>query len=81
MRKLDPAQIEYAFNAVEAAYKGLKMGVEQSGGIKDPVMRDLYICVGNLCNGLSIFLEIIPHRLESLHQKVDRIEKKIGSVK
>jgi len=34
----------------------------------------------SLSYGLRVALHILPERIERLHQKIDRIEKKLGSV-
>jgi hypothetical protein len=78
MRKLDPAHIEYVYKAIDAGYRTILMRLQN--GTRDDHERELLIALGNLMNGLEVFMEIVPHRIERLHQKLDRIEKKIGSV-
>lgn len=77
MRKLDPSHIDYAFSNVDSAYR--TVGERLKAGIKDDTTRDLFMALGLALEGLRVTLEIIPHRIERLHQKIDRIEKKIGS--
>ena len=78
MRKLDAAHIEYVYKAIAAGYRTILMRLKE--GARDDHERDLLMGIGHLMNGLEVFMEIVPHRIEALHQKLDRLEKKIGSV-
>jgi len=77
MRRLDPSHIDYAFRNVDAAYRTVEERLK--AGVKDDAIKDLFLALGLALEGLRVTLEIVPHRIERLHQKIDRIEKKIGS--
>ena len=47
---------------------------------KDKEIGELAKGLFSLSYGLRVALDILPERIERLHQKIDRIEKKIGSV-
>jgi len=78
MRNLDPGHIDSAFRNIDSGSRTISMRLKAR--IKDETEKDLFMALGLMMEGLKIFLEVVPHRIERLHQKIDRIEKKIGSV-
>lgn len=78
MRQLDAAHIETVYQMIDGGHRTIVMRVKE--GVRDDHERDLLMALSHMMQGLSMFMEIVPHRIEALHQKLDRIEKKIGSV-
>jgi hypothetical protein len=78
MRQLDPAHIDTVYKMIDSGHRTIVMRVK--AGVWDDHERDLLMALSHMMQGLSMFMEIVPHRIELLHQKIDRIEKKIGSV-
>lgn len=78
MRQLDPAHIETVYKMIDGGHRTILMRVK--AGVRDDHERDLLFALSHMMEGLRLFMEIVPHRIESIHQKIDRIEKKIGSV-
>jgi hypothetical protein len=68
--------MEGAWRNVDGGVRTLKNAREN---IKDDTTKELFLGLMLAFEGLKIALQIMPHRIERLHQKVDRIEKKIGS--
>jgi hypothetical protein len=74
---LDPKFIEGAWRNVDGAVRTLRNAQKN---VKDDSTKELFMGLILAFDGLTTALKIMPYRIERLHQKVDRIEKKIGSV-
>lgn len=56
-------------------------GVNKAATVTDPLEYELFMGLKNLNTATTLSLEAISSRIEQLHQKIDRIEKKVGSVR
>jgi N-acyl-L-homoserine lactone synthetase len=56
-------------------------GMNKAATVTDPLEYELFMGLLNLTKATGMSLEEIASRIERLHQKIDRIEKKVGSVR
>jgi len=72
------AHMDFAIRNIDSGIRTLRM--REKDGIKDDTMKDLIMAISLVSYGLQIAMEVIPYRIERLHQKIDRLEKKLGTV-
>ena len=77
MADRNPAEIQLAIQSIKS---GIDTLTEARKSATDETTKALILGLMLMSDGLKIALEIMPHRIERLHHKTDRIEKKIGSV-
>ena len=72
----NPADVDYAIRNIASGQRHWKSALNRA---TDENTKDLLYGLLLISEGLKVALEIMPHRIERLHQKIDRVEKKLGS--
>lgn len=65
----------------ELASMRFSTGMNKAATVTDPLEYELFMGLLNLSKATGLSLGAISTRIERLHQKIDRIEKKLGSVR
>jgi len=73
-------QIQHAIMGVRGAQKHFIEAVDRSEKSSDEAIAEIAAGLAELLTPMIMEMEAFSERFQRLHQKVDRIEKKLGSV-